>query len=164
MSTSSGRPPSRPEVRFTTLAEALSHGAEDMIARHAEEVPSGLPLDVDWPQYRKLERAGVYRVIGAFAKGRLVGYNAFFVQATLQHRSTVQAVNDVLYLEPEHRRGALGIRLITEAEPLLIGLGARRVAYASHPDLNRSSTTAKVAALLTRLGYDVVETAHAKLL
>lgn len=153
------QPKSLPEYRWTSLAEAWDHGLEDMVALHAAEIPSGLPLDVDWPQYRKMERIGAFRPIGAFLGRQMVGYSAFFVQPTLQHKGSVQAINDVLYLEPEARRGMAGVLLITRAERMLRELGARRIVYFSHP-----SSNAKLSDLLRRLGYEHVESAHAKML
>ena len=132
------------------------------MARHAEAVPSGLPFDPDWAQYRRCERLGTYKGLAAFVGGQLVGYNAFWVQPTMQHRSVKQALNEALYLEPEHRRGLAGARLIRDAETWLREMGVRRIVYYAHPDLNPRSTDAKLAELLRRLGYLAVETAHAK--
>lgn len=153
--------------RWITLAEAEALGVSDLVQLHwAEVVRDGVPLAPDWPQYRRLERLGIYRAVAAIKGGRLIGYNSFFVQPTIHHATTIFAINDLLYLEPEHRRGLAGALLIRRAEDLLKTLGVRKVLYASKPylDLARGSTNAKLAELFKRLGYTDAETIHEKLL
>ena len=83
----------------------------------------------------------------------------------MQSRSLLHAFNDVIFLEADQRRGLAGARLIRAAEPWLRSLGVRRVVYyVPDPDLNRSSTGAKLARLLSRLGYPAYETSHARVL
>ncbi len=152
---------------WITLADAQALGVEDMVhIQWAETMRDGLPLVPDWGQYRRLERAGVYKAIGAIQAGRLIGYNSFFVQPTLHHSTSILAINDLVYIAPEHRKGLAGALLITRAESMLKGLGVRKIVYASKPylDLARDSTDAKLASLFRRLGYTDAETIHEKLI
>lgn len=92
-----------------------------------------------------LERMGGYRALLARGAGnRLIGYNSFFVQPPLRCVGTIWAINDVLYVMPEHR-GTLGIALIAQAEVDLKARGAAKLLYPGVSDT--------LASLLTGMGY-----------
>lgn len=159
--------------RFTfaweTLDQVLAVGFEDLLALHWEEVAlnkDAVPLAVDWTQYRALERAGVLKILAMRQGGELVGYDIFFVQPTLHYATSTWALNDILYLAPEHRKGLAGARLIREAEQRLRELGVQKVLYHSklHLNLGRHSEGDTVGRLLRRLGYAHVENVWAKML
>jgi L-amino acid N-acyltransferase YncA len=159
----------RPRFAWETLAAARAAGIEDLIALNWEEVEdhkAASPLAIDWNAYQQLERQGVLRVGLMRAAGLLVGYNVFFVKPTLHHRQTVWAVNDLVYLDPEARRGMAGVLLISEAERLLRAEGVRAVFYCSKlgPDLGEKRGRGSVAALLSGLGYNAYETTWLKTL
>lgn len=160
-----------PRVHFAweTVAAARAAGIEDLLALNWEEVEDHKavsPLAIDWSAYQQLERQGVLRVGLMRQAGQLVGYNVFFVRPTLHHRDTVWAVNDLVYLEPEARRGMSGVLLVTEAERLLREEGVKVVFYCSKlgPDLGEPRGRGSVAQLLTGLGYGAYETTWLKAL
>lgn len=106
------------------------------------------PLDVDWDRYRDMEEAGALRImtardvkdilaqpLGAVRihkshdtekgyRGRLVGYFCSFVIKHVHYQQTTMAINDVLYVDPVHRRGMVGYKLIKRAAEDLKNLGA----------------------------------------
>lgn len=152
-------------IEWGTLAEARADGFEDLLHLHWEEVESHheqAPLAINWPAYRDLERAGVLRLLLCRSKGLLVGYSAWFVQPTLHHALSRWAVNDVLYVSPEHRKGRTGVRLIQEGERRLRELGVKAITYTVKPSRNRGDLGYKrgrdsVGKLLSRLGYALDE-------
>lgn len=167
------KPPSKSsfEIGWGTLGLALSEGLEDLMVQHWEEVEQHqdvVPLDVDWPKYLMLERVGIYKVILAHRRGKLVGYASYFVQAPLRHKSSLWAVNDGLFVDRSARRSALGVRLIAESERLVGGLGVKLISQGDRKVDTGNSTDAKPHAtlgdLLVRKGYTLAERTYAKLL
>lgn len=160
--------PSPPPVTFRqmNLAEAAGLGLEDMVhLQWGETMKDGVPLVIDWPEYRRMERMGRYWALAAMQGRRLIGYNAFIVQPTLHHATTTIAMNDVIYLDPEHRVGLTGLQLVTRAEKMLReDLKIRKIVYASKPYLNLGHGKAggTLADLLRKLGYLDAETIHEK--
>lgn len=131
------------------LDRLLADGLDELIWAHWEETETdrdAIPLAVDWDYYRGIERARGYIIVSARQDGRLVGYNAFFLNKHAKYRFTTIAVNDVMYLAPDARRGWAGVRLIREAQGILQEGGARRIIYA----INENP---RLAALLAALGY-----------
>jgi GNAT superfamily N-acetyltransferase len=160
-----------PRVHFAweTVAAARAAGIEDLLALNWEEVEDHKavsPLAIDWSAYQQLERQGVLRVGLMRQAGQLVGYNVFFVKPTLHHRDTVWAVNDLVYLEPEARRGMSGVLLIVEAERMLREEGVKVVLYGvkTGPDLGETRGRGSVAELLAKLGYGAFDTSWSKVL
>ena len=56
--------------------------------------------------------------------GRLVGYFISIVLPGLHYQQTIMAINDIMYLDPAHRGGTVGYRLIKLATEDLKNLGA----------------------------------------
>ena len=155
--------------QWETITSVMEDGFEDLMTLHWQEVAldqARVPLAPDWPKYRHLERAGVLRTVGARLGNRLVGYDVFFVQPTMHYSTSLWAVNDVLYLDPDHRRGMAGARLIKESEPLLRSLGVEKVLYHTklHTQHGHGMARGTVGDLLSKLGYKHVENVYAKML
>lgn len=158
--------------RWISLAHAQAFGIADLIAMHWEDIEDHrdvAPLDIDWSRYRVLEKVGQLKIGGLFAPAfdgeTLVGYNIFFVHPLLHHRSTLWAISDGMYLDPEHRRGAAGIQLITEAEAGLRAAGAKVILYSVKADDLAGKRQRGIAGkLLPRLGYQPFDQSWSKVL
>lgn len=109
--------------------------------------------DPDWDHYRAQNQAGTYRVIAARRNGRLIGYNAFFIGHHTRHQGVIFAQNDVLYLEPEQRRGMVGVRFLNESERLLKAAGAVKVRYDSMSNVRVGAKGGTLGDLFGKLGY-----------
>jgi len=125
-----------------------------LLAEHWLEVAHYLdiPLDVDQEAYEQIEDAGALRVFTARdAAGVMFGYAVYFVRSNLHYRRSKQAVQDVLYVDPEHR-GGLGIRMLKWNHEQLRAEGVQ-VVYQHvkrKPGLN-------FGPLLKRLGYEAID-------
>lgn len=146
------------------ISTAMADGLEDLIAFNWSEIETlnadAPPLDVDWPRYTMLERAGIYRAISVRKGGKLIGYNGYFVQPHLRHKSSLWAINDALFIDKDERKGTLGLRLVSESVKMLKAIGVKVV---TQGDMLAPlhSTTAKSHAtfgdLLLRQGFKLVE-------
>jgi GNAT superfamily N-acetyltransferase len=129
-----------------------------LLEQHWREIAhyQDIALDVDREAYETLEHIGCIRCWTARAAGALVGYVVFFVRPNMHYRASKQALQDVLFLLPEYRRGRAGVTLIRVAETRLRDEGVQVVyhhAKKRHP---------RVGELLGRLGYDLVDEIWAK--
>lgn len=156
----------KPDVVFAweKISSAMADGLEDLIAFNWSEIEArnedAPPLDIDWPRYAMLERAGIYRAISVRKASRLIGYNGYFVQPHLRHRTSQWAINDALFIDKDERKGTLGLRLVVESVKMLREIGVKVVTQGDMlAPLN--STTAKSHAtfgdLLLRQGFKLVE-------
>lgn len=150
-----------------TLDAVLADDLEDLLAMHWQEVAldkDNTPLKPNWAAYRQLERAGVLHAMTMRLDGLLIGYDAFFVQPPLHYSTQTWAINDILYVMPEHRRGRAGVQLIQAAERYLAGLGVKKVVYhvKLHAYFGHGKAHATLGRLLKALGYNLVEEVYAK--
>lgn len=125
-----------------------AHWAE--IARYQD-----IKLDPDVEAYERLEAEGKVRCYTARDGGALIGYAVFFVRGNLHYRNSLQAIQDVLFVLPQHRAGLAGVRLIKVAEERLKALGVQVVYH-------HAKRTNRVGELLERLGYELVDGLYAK--
>lgn len=86
-------------------------------------------------QYEALDFAGMWRCIGAFEGGALVGFVTVLVTPHLHFGCNV-ASTESLWLDPSHRHGPAGLRLIRAAKQLAQDMGARAL-FVSAPHGSR---------------------------
>lgn len=125
---------------------------EPLIHQHYQELvqeSDRLKIEPRWQDYAALERMGFFHMFTARADGKLAGYGAFFLNKHLHHSNLTSAVNDALFLHPDHRAGMTGIRLIRFCESELKAMGADKVCIHAkqgtslHPILERLGYTAE---------------------
>lgn len=131
--------------------------ARPLLERHWREIAhyQDIALDPDVDGYLTIENAGCLRVFTARLDGALIGYVAFFVRPSMHSRTSPQALQDVLFLDPAHRHGRTGIGLIKFCDDELRDEGVH-VAYQS------VSARKDFGPVLARLGYQPIETTYAR--
>lgn len=160
--------PTQPDFRWSTLADCRAAGLDDLIAAHWEEIEDHRdvsPVAVDWPRYIALERLGQLKMASLWAGGQMVGYASFFVCPPMHSRGTIWAVCDAIYLDPGHRRGWAGVKLIKDAEHGLRAMGARIIMFSvKDDDLAGKRQRGTAGRLLARLGYSPFDRSWSKVL
>lgn len=154
-----------PEVWDEALPLLHAHWRE--IARYHD-----IPLDPDLQTYANMAAIGALRLFtvrhaqfsekdlaDAFetplqVRGRLAGYGLYFVRCAPHYRGSLQAVQDVLYLDPAIR-GATGYRFIKWCDEQLREEGVQ-VVY------QHVKVTHNFGPMLQRLGYEHVEGIYAR--
>jgi len=155
-------------IAFEPLDDLLADGAEEMLFDHWQEVGldhDEIPLAPDWNEYRAQEKMGRHRVIAMREFGELIGYNAFFINKSLNYRHTLLATNNVFWMKPEKRKGMAGVRLLRESETLLRTTGVVKIFY--HIKLHvllGARKSGNVGDILLRLGYRHIEECYSKIL
>lgn len=115
----------------------VRHEMQRLLDAHWREVELNqdkIPLQPDWEQYSKLDALNVLHIYTARSNGILVGYVVFFVSPAIHHREYLFAVGDVIYLEPRHRAGLNGIKLLQYAEQALKQTGVSLISINSKVD------------------------------
>lgn len=78
-----------------------------LLKLHYEEIAhyKDIPLNPDFETYMKLELAGMLRVytVRTTDEETLIGYNIFFIKENLHYRDSIQAVQDVVFIQKEYR-------------------------------------------------------------
>ena len=144
---------------WATIAEGRAEGLDDLIALNWEEVEGDnpkMPLDVNWPLLRTLERQGILRSMILRRDGQFIGYAAYYVQPVVHHASTVWAVADVVYVDPDSRWA--GVYIIRQGVKMLRELGVKCVYIAVQSsrqpgDLGYKRGRDSVGLLLQKLGF-----------
>ena len=96
--------------------------AHKLLEAHWEEIALNkgkIALNPDWEAYEALEGSGKLKIFTARDDDRLIGYFVVIVGINLHYKDHVFAVNDILYLDKEHRKGRTGLKLIKFAEKCL---------------------------------------------
>lgn len=125
---------------------------------HWEEVATNkdkIPLDPDFNGYRYLQKAGSLLCVTCRDNGNLVGYSFMFVFPHIHYKSTLTAMNDILYLKPEYRKGFAGVRLIKLSEEACRSRGVKKIAWHIKTDHNFGK-------IMERLGYNLFEVNYGK--
>jgi hypothetical protein len=131
---------------------------QSLLVKHWQEIAhyTDIPLEPDFPRYKAMEKAGVLRIFTARSVGELVGYAIFVVAPALHYRSSIQATADVMFVDPDHRRGlGAGAALVRHCDAELAKEGVQ-VAF------HRCKAKHDFGNLLGALGYELVDLVHAR--
>ena len=133
---------------------------QPLLQRHWEEVALNreeIPLAVDFDSYDALADMGVLHILVARKDGVMIGYYWAIVRTHLHYATTLFAFTDILFIEKQHRRGLVGYKLFVEMEKSLKALGVKKIFAATKTKLN-------LGPIFKRLGYDVHEIVHSKMI
>lgn len=136
-------------------AQDIFEEAAPLLRQHYAEIAhyQDIPLEPDLAQYAAVEEAGCLRVFTARDDSGLIGYAVFFVRRNLHYRSSLQAVQDILYVDPGKR--GFGARFIHWCDEQLRKESVQVVYHhvkAAHD----------FGALLERFGYQLVDKIYAR--
>ncbi|TFH47153.1 MAG: GNAT family N-acetyltransferase [Lysobacterales bacterium] len=144
--------PGGPDLVGKMLEEALP-----MFKAHYEEIAKfkDIPLDIDIDAYLRIEKIGRLRVFTVRDDGVLIGYAIFTVGPHPHYNGHIHAMQDILYLKPEYRKGRIGQRLISFSDEKLEREGVDVV-------FQHVKVYADFGGLLEMLGYEKMDTIWAK--
>ena len=128
-----------------------------LLQEHYDEIAQfkDIPLKPDFLRYDAIEKAGALRVYTARDDGRLVGYAIFIVGPHLHYKTSLQAVQDVLFLTEKLRRGLSGLKFIKWCDKMLASDGVQVVCQ----HVKKARDFGKV---LLRLGYRHADTLYVR--
>jgi len=130
--------------------------AMPLLEKHWKEIAhfKDIPLDPDFDQYLKIEQLGMLRVFTAREdSGTLIGYAVFFVRANPHYKSSIQANQDILFIDPAHR--GTGGKFILWCDNQLKAEGIEVV-------MHHIKAAHNFGKLLERFSYELVDLIYAK--
>lgn len=130
-----------------------------LLAKHYAEIAHypDIPLKPDFQRYLQAEWSGKLRIYTARSARELIGYAIYVVQPALHYRESLQAAQDILFLDPAYRRGRIGMRLIEFADRELRQEGVQVVFQHM-----KAREGLSFGPLLERLGYELVDHVYAR--
>lgn len=126
-----------------------------LLVLHYKEIAhyQDIPLEPALDKYLSIEDEGLLRVYTARKDGKLVGYSIYFIRHNLHYSSSKQALQDILFIHPEHR--GTGGKLIAWCDEQLRAEGVQAVYHhvkAAH----------NFGPLLERMGYKLIDLIYAR--
>lgn len=148
-----------PAFALETLEQVRESRIEQLLHDHWHEVAhfTDIPLEPDWDAYAQVEQSGRLKIFTVRIAGELVGYAAYILNHNPHYKSSLQAVQDILFLSPAHRKARIGANLIIYADAYFRGQGVQAVYQHS-----KAKKELDMGPLLKRLGYELVDTLWAK--
>lgn len=145
------------------MSSALDYAAESIVdiwdeiqplwVSHWEEIAmyKDVPLDPDKDGYVALQHSGKLKCFTLRLDGKLVGYFFAIVSAHLHYKSTLFAMEDIVYLKPELRGMGFGRSLLSFGEEELAKIGVKVIVHhakVAHPQLSQ---------VLATMGYEQMD-------
>lgn len=124
-----------------------------LLAEHHAELAlykDEIPLDPNFDLYFNLDRVGLIRCYTVRLEGVLVGYAIFSIVARHLHYAHRWAINDIIWIHPDHRNFGIGSELCDVFEADL----ARNGPIVIHIETKESAP--ELAMLLRHRGYGTV--------
>jgi len=128
--------------------------------RHWKEVAVNqdkVPLDLDLERYHQLESQKILHVVTVRDDGKLIGYHVSIISPHLHYKSTLHAMVDLYYLNPDYRRQGVGKGMFEFVEKKLVEIGVRKV-------YTGTKTHLSFRTLLESLGYKETEIMFTKVI
>lgn len=136
------------------LVTDIRREVQPLLELHWDEiaVDKDIPLNVDWASYTAGKAVRVYT---ARDDGALVGYACFVLNHNKHYMDSLQAMQDVLFVHREHRRGLMGYRFIRFCDDQLRAEGVQKV-------MHHVKKAHNFGPVLERQGYEEIEIIYAK--
>lgn len=131
--------------------QELFDEAWPLLMAHWKEIAhfQDIPLEPDVELYIKMNESGGLHIFTARDEaGLLVGYAAYFIRSNPHYKSSIQAVQDVIYID-RSRRG-FGAKFIIWCDNQLREMGAQAV-------YQHVKEAHNFGPMLERLGYKLVD-------
>lgn len=139
------------------LTESILDEAFSLNHAHWKEIAhyQDIILNPDRETYLKLETLGLLRLFTSRIEEKLVGYAVFFVKANIHYKDSIQANQDILYLDPSLRKAMNGYRFIQFCDEQLKAEGIQ-VVY------QHIKAAHNFGPMLERIGYELVDHIYAR--
>jgi len=102
--------------------ESCIEEAKPLLEAHYAEIAHyhDIPLDPDYDQYLQLEKMGIVRCyVARNSEGKMVGYAVYIVRNNLHYKTSLQAVQDIIFVKKECRGSERSRRNELQGEALL---------------------------------------------
>jgi len=135
--------------------KVLFSEAGDLIKKHYDEIAhyQDIPLKIDEETYSKIEESGNLKCFTARLDGKIIGYSIFMLKRNIRYLTSIQALQDVIFIDPEKR--GFGMKFIKWCDDELRKLGVQVVYH--HVKANHNFGPG-----LERMGYELIDHIYGK--
>jgi GNAT superfamily N-acetyltransferase len=128
-----------------------------LIAKHFVEIArfKDFRVEPDFMYYQVADDSGMLRIYTARFDKQLVGYSVFMLYKHPHFKSSLQAHEELLFLDPERRKGDLGDKLIGFCDEQLEKDGVDVICHTV-------SVERDFSLLLLRRGYELSDRVYAR--
>lgn len=98
----------------------------DLFTKHYKEIAAyqdKIKLVPDLAKYRLLEEQEKLLCYTVRIGNKLIGYSLYFKDTHIHYSNDIFAVNDILFIRPDYRKGTIAVRLLAYCELRLRGEG-----------------------------------------
>lgn len=138
----------------------VSEEIKPLLQKHWQEIAVNkdkIKLNPHWGRYRELDESGGIAIYTARDDGKLVGYFVLFIMNHIHYSDHIFAINDIIFVDPEYRKGTMAIRFLKWCEEDLKGIGVSVIAV-------NSKEHQPFGKVLERIGYNFTERLYTKAL
>ena len=134
---------------------ALFEEAVPLMVKHYKEIAhyKDIELEPDWDAYNKAEEIDAVRVYTIRDDGQMIGYAIFFFHTNYHYRKSLQAYQDLIFIDPKHR--GPGYKFIKWIDGQLKAEGIQIVYH-------HVKATKDFGPMLERIGYELVDKIYAR--
>jgi hypothetical protein len=125
--------------------------------KHQMEVGTfrDMPIDPQFEVYESADHSNQLRIFTVRQSGGMVGYQIFWVHTHPHYRGEKQASQDLLYLDPNHRKGMAGYKFIVWCDNQLKAEGINLIVHTMRDGADLSS-------IYNRMGYEKSDTVYVR--
>lgn len=122
-----------------------------LVEKHYDEIAhyKDIPLNPDIETYKAMEEAGILKIFTARKGPELVGYAVFIIKSNPHYRTSLQAVQDVIFIDPNHR--GIGLKFIKWIDSQLSKIDNLQVIY------HHVKAAYNFGPLLEHQGYELID-------
>lgn len=133
----------------------IKKDAKALFEKHYNEIShfKNIPLSIHEDAYLALDKSDGFKVFTARKNGTLIGYNVYFIHNSLHYKESIQAVQDAVFIDPDHRGFGKDFLLYCENELKNIGV---------HVIYNHIKASYNIGPMLEKLGYELVDLVYGK--
>ncbi len=151
-------------------AHELLDEARPLFEAHYREIShyQDIPLDINEAAYMQLEESGLLRCFTARYNGELVGYCVFVVRPNLRYSSSIQALQDILFVDKTRRGSLIGKRLLEycherlRAENVQVTYQHSKATKEIRDAIAAIPNRHDVGQLFEMMGYELIDLIHGK--
>mgnify|MGYP001250854184 FL=1 len=131
----------------------LKQQVDELFQKHWEEIAlykDKMKLNPDWEFYEHLYQEGMLGLYTARKGSKLIGYFVVIAKPHPHYKDHLVAANDIIFVDPDHRKGLVGYKLIKFAKENLkqLGVSVLAVNIKVHKPFDK---------VLQRLGFENTE-------
>lgn len=150
------------EIREVKATEKIDE-CWDLLLAHRDELATHkdiMALKPDRAKYKAAEDSGCLVTLALYEGDTIVGYSVNMLTHAMHYQDLRMAMNDIIFVREDLRRGRWGIKLIAETERVVKErLGNVPVLMTFHGKVNTAFT-----AIMPRLGYGIQDIIFSKVL